>query len=149
MLRSADAGDTWQVAETPLVAGSTSGIYSIAFRDAMNGVVVGGDYAEEALAVDNVAVTRDGGASWSLVRSASGASSALGGFRSVVKYVPGTRTLVAVGPSGTDLSPDDGLTWSPVEGPGFHTFSIAPAGERGWAAGSRGRVARLDGLPGR
>ena len=64
VLRSADRGRTWQIAETPLAAGQTSGIYSIAFRDAPHGVVVGGDYSKEPEAVDNVAVTDDGGATW-------------------------------------------------------------------------------------
>ena len=68
VLRSADRGRTWQIAETPLAAGQTSGIYSIAFRDARHGVVVGGDYSKETEAVDNVAVTDDGGATWTLVK---------------------------------------------------------------------------------
>jgi photosystem II stability/assembly factor-like uncharacterized protein len=149
VLRSTDGGTTWQVAVTPLVAGSTSGIYSIAFRDALNGIVVGGDYAKEDEAIDNVALTRDGGATWTLVRGPAGEPSALSGFRSVVKYALGEQALVAVGPSGTDVSTDDGRSWTPIEGPGFHTFSVAPGGDRGWAAGSRGRIARLDDIDGR
>jgi hypothetical protein len=33
VLRTADRGRTWQVADTPLAAGSSTGIFSIAFRD--------------------------------------------------------------------------------------------------------------------
>ena len=68
VLRSTDRGRTWQIAETPLAAGQTSGIYSVAFRDALHGVVVGGDYSKETEAVDNVAVTDDGGRTWQLVK---------------------------------------------------------------------------------
>ena len=68
VLRSTDRGATWQIADTPLHAGASAGIYSVAFRDAQHGVVVGGDYAKEAEAVDNVAVTSDGGKTWTLVK---------------------------------------------------------------------------------
>jgi photosystem II stability/assembly factor-like uncharacterized protein len=147
VLRSRDGGRTWTVAATPLPAGPSSGIFSVAFRDARHGVIVGGDYKNEAGAVDNVAVTSDGGATWTLVKDKG-----LSGFRSVVAYIPrkGSRALVAVGPSGADLSTDDGRSWGPIEpapGGGFHTFSIAPSGQVGWGAGEKGRIARLDGLP--
>ena len=138
VLRTADRGMTWQVVDTPLAAGPSAGIYSVAFRDAQNGVIVGGDYAKESAAVDNAAVTSDGGKTWTLVGG-------LGGFRSVVKHVPGSRSsFIAIGPLGSDLSTDDGRTWTPIEGPGFDTFSFAPGRQVGWGAGARGAVGRLD-----
>jgi photosystem II stability/assembly factor-like uncharacterized protein len=145
VLRSVDGGRTWRVATTPIAAGPSAGIYSVAFRDALHGVVVGGDYAKEREAVDNVAVTSDGGLTWTLA-----AGHGVGGFRSVVAHVPGTPTTwLAVGPSGADLSTDDGRSWTPIEGPGFDAFSFAPDGHVGWGTGSRGRIARLDSTPGR
>jgi photosystem II stability/assembly factor-like uncharacterized protein len=140
VLRSNDRGSTWDIAETPVRAGRSSGIYSIAFRDAQHGVIVGGDYSKESEAVDNAAVTSDGGKTWTPVKEHG-----LGGFRSVVKHVPGSRaSFLAVGPLGADLSTDDGRTWSPVEGPGFDTFSFAPGRTVGWGAGARGTIGRLD-----
>ena len=137
VLRSADRGQSWQISETPLAAGQSAGIYSIAFRDARHGIVVGGDYAKEADAIDNVAVTSDGGVTWTLVRERG-----LAGFRSVVAHQPGTdATFFAVGPLGTDVTKDDGRSWSRLEGPGFDTFSFARRGPGGWAAGSQGRIA--------
>jgi photosystem II stability/assembly factor-like uncharacterized protein len=146
VVRSSDGGRTWQVADTPLAAGAAAGIFSIAFRDATHGIVVGGDYSREREAVDNIAVTTDGGATWSLVRGPAGETSPLGGFRSVVRYIPGTQRLIAVGPSGADFSDDQGRTWTPIEGPGFHTFAFAPDGTVGWGAGSVGRIGRLSGF---
>ena len=101
-------------------------------------MIVGGDYQKENEAVNNLAVTSDGGATWRLVKG-------LAGFRSVVAYVPGMKTpaLVAVGPSGADYSLDDGQTWSPIEGRGFDTFSFVPYARTGWAAGAKGGLAKL------
>jgi len=138
VLRTSDRGRSWQVADTPLAAGPSAGIFSIAFRDAKHGVIAGGDYRKEQEAVDNLAVTRDGGITWTLVKG-------LSGFRSVVSYVPGmkTPTLVALGPSGGDYSTDDGRTWTTITGPGFDTFSFAPRRPIGWGAGARGGIGKL------
>ena len=138
VLRSADGGRTWQVADTPLASGPSSGIFSIAFRDAKHGVIAGGDYKKEHEAVDNLAVTTDGGITWTLVKG-------LSGFRSVVAYVPGakTPTLIALGPSGGDYSLDDGRTWTTIDGPGFDTFSFARGKQIGWGAGAEGQLGKL------
>jgi len=139
VLRTSDRGKSWQVTDTPLASGPSAGIFSIAFRDAKHGIVAGGDYRKENEAVDNLAVTNDGGITWTLVKG-------LSGFRSVVAYVPGTKTLVALGPSGGDYSTDDGQTWKPIEGPGFDTFSFVPHKPAGWGAGNNGAIAKLTGL---
>lgn len=137
VLRTADRGKTWTIADTPIKSGASEGIFSIAFRDTKHGIVVGGDYRKENEAVDNAAVTDDGGATWKLVKG-------LRGFRSVVAYVPGLkRTIVAIGPSGGDISSDDGQTWSPLEVGGSDTFSFAPGRAIGWGAGAKGSLGRL------
>jgi photosystem II stability/assembly factor-like uncharacterized protein len=138
VLRSTDGGDTWQVATTPIPSGQPSaGIFSIAFKDSKNGVIVGGDYKKEGEARDNVATTSDGGRTWKLVKGPLP-----GGFRSAVAYAPGASTLVAVGPSGADYSLDGGASWSPVNGAGYHAISYARSGA-GWAVGEGGRVAKF------
>ncbi|MGZ8843129.1 MAG: WD40/YVTN/BNR-like repeat-containing protein [Pyrinomonadaceae bacterium] len=136
VLRTTDGGRTWKVFETPLKSGASSGIFSVAFRDQKHGVIAGGDYQKEKEAVDNLAVTSDGGATWTLVKG-------LSGFRSVVAYIPGGKVLVAIGPAGGDYSIDDGQTWTPLSGPGFDTFSFARGKRFGWGAGARGAIGRL------
>jgi photosystem II stability/assembly factor-like uncharacterized protein len=136
VLHTSDRGRTWQITDTPLASGASAGIFSIAFRDAKHGVVAGGDYRKEQEAVDNLAMTSDGGLTWTLVKG-------LSGFRSVVAYVPGTKTLIAIGPSGGDYSVDDGHTWTTIEGPGFDTFSFAAGKQVGWGAGAKGIIGRL------
>jgi photosystem II stability/assembly factor-like uncharacterized protein len=137
VLHSSDGGRTWTLAKTPLASGPSSGIFSIAFSDARNGLIVGGDYKVEAGAVDNAAITSDGGASWTPVKG-------LSGFRSVVAYTSRDgRNVVAIGPSGSDFSTDGGRTWTAVPGPGFHAFSLSPSQTIGFAVGERGAVSAM------
>jgi photosystem II stability/assembly factor-like uncharacterized protein len=142
VLRTTDRGRTWSIAEVPLAAGSSMGAFSIAFRDKLHGVIVGGDYTKEGEAMNNLAVTHDGGISWTLKHG-------LSGYRSVVSYVPSagkTKTLVAIGPAGIDFSSDDGETWQRAKGPGFDTLSLVRARARnvvGWAAGNNGAIGKL------
>jgi photosystem II stability/assembly factor-like uncharacterized protein len=137
VLRSGDGGESWSVSTTPLPTGPSAGIFSIAFRNGSNGIVVGGDYKKEGEAVDNLALTFDGGATWRLAKG-------LSGFRSVVAYAPlRPATIVAVGPSGSDISTDNGKTWNAIAGPGFHAISFAPASGSVWGVGEKGIIGRL------
>jgi photosystem II stability/assembly factor-like uncharacterized protein len=67
VFRSTNAGKTWTVAETPITHGQDStGIFSIAFRDAMHGVIAGGDYKHPDQDGPNLAFSNDGGVTWTL-----------------------------------------------------------------------------------
>jgi photosystem II stability/assembly factor-like uncharacterized protein len=139
---STDGGDTWKVAATPITAGNaSSGIFSIAFKDAKTGVIVGGDYKKENETGNNVAITTDGGATWTPAKGPRPS-----GFRSAVAYVPGTRgpTLVAVGPSGSDYSVDNGASWVSLGSMGVHAVSFAGV-DAGWAVGEGGRIGKCAG----
>jgi photosystem II stability/assembly factor-like uncharacterized protein len=145
VLRSTDGGTTWQAAPAPLAAGPSAGAFSIAFRDERHGIIVGGDYQKEDDAIDNAAVTSDGGRTWRLVKG-------LTGFRSVIKPLKGLRhaprAWLAVGPTGADLTMDDGKTWQQVSSIGFDTISVAaPVDREGpaaiFGAGANGRIGRL------
>lgn len=145
VFRSADKGQTWTVASTPILSSNaSSGIFSLAFRDAMNGIAVGGDYRKEKEAADNIASTSDGGRTWTLITDAH-----LSGFRSAVAFLnPGVRksALVAVGPSGSDYSADDGATWKSIGAVGYHAFSFVPRDKTGWAVGDSSRIAKYTGI---
>jgi photosystem II stability/assembly factor-like uncharacterized protein len=141
VLRTSDRGLSWQVSETPIAAGPSAGIFSIAFRDTKHGVIVGGDYQKETEAINNVAFTDDGGLTWKLAKG-------LTGYRTVVMYVPGLpTTLIAVGPSGADFSADDGRTWKQIPGRGFDTLSFARGKNVGWATGASGSIGKLTFAP--
>ena len=137
--RTVDRGRTWTVHDTPLrAATSSAGIFSIAFRDALHGVIAGGDYQQPMLRGRNLARTSDGGRTWALVDSAVSPA----GYRSAVAYVPGisARVLVAVGLSGTDISRDRGGSWRRVDTLAYNSVAFATP-SRGWAVGPAGRIA--------
>jgi photosystem II stability/assembly factor-like uncharacterized protein len=137
MLVTTDAGLHWRIVDTPVASSPSAGIFSVAFRDPQHGLTVGGDYRRENDADDNAATTSDGGRSWTIVRG-------LGGFRSVVAFVPATKaSWVAVGPQGADWSDDDGRSWIAIPGGGYHAFAFAPSGRLGWGVGENGRIGRL------
>lgn len=143
VLRSSDGGRSWSVAQTPVDTGNATGIFSVTFKDATRGIVVGGDYTKESQPGNNAAFTSDGGLTWTLAKGISG-------FRSVAAWAPGTGSLLAVGPTGADRSDDDGRTWTPVpmNSPagapaGFDTLSFAPGTGVGWAGGAGGRISRF------
>lgn len=142
VFRSTDRGRTWKVATTTITSGKSAGIFSVAFRDARNGVIVGGDYTKESESKNNAATTRDGGKTWTTINAAPP-----NGYRSCVAYVrDGARrvpTLIAVGPSGSDYSTDQGASWKSFSAEGFHTASFAHASGTGWAAGEQGRIAKF------
>ena len=140
VFRSADFGETWQVSTTPVVSGSPSkGIFGLGFRDARVGFAIGGDYKAIEKPGPLLARTDDGGASWKLVESGPK------GFREAVRVVPETKgqTLFAVGPAGSEVSVDAGLTWEPVGERGFHAAAGFRRNGESWgiAVGDDGKAA--------
>ncbi len=135
VFRSDNRGLTWFVANSPLPKGTPgSGIFSIAMRDAKKGIIVGGNYEKPEEANNNIAFTTDGGRSW-----VSGKG--LSGYRSAVTYID-TRTIIAVGTNGTDISVDSGRTWKKIGSENLN--AVTAKGNRAvWAVGPAGWVVRL------
>jgi photosystem II stability/assembly factor-like uncharacterized protein len=136
VFRSSDYGRTWVASDTPIPAGSPSaGIFSLAFRDTLQGVAVGGDYAHPRAARPNVAVTADGGRTWALGDSAEATA-----YLSAVAYLPGGRALVAVGTEGAFESADGGRTWVRSDTVSCNAVAALPRSDSVVAVGERGRV---------
>ncbi|MHC4946591.1 MAG: WD40/YVTN/BNR-like repeat-containing protein [Planctomycetota bacterium] len=138
VFRSEDHGRSWSAARTPMICGSPSaGIFSIAFRDKTHGVIVGGDYKNPEEGKQNAARTEDGGKTWTLAKEP------FAGYRSCVACLPvsGGQAFIAVGPTGSDYSLDDGETWKPFDSAGYNSISFA--GRYGWAVGPDGSIARF------
>jgi photosystem II stability/assembly factor-like uncharacterized protein len=134
VFRSTDRGQTWTVSGTPLRSGPSGGIFALAFRDQRHGIAVGGDLATPEASPDNFAVTSDGGRTWTLVAGPTE-------YRSGATWVDG-HTVIAVGPTGSDVSTDAGRTWTRFDSGTFDTTDCASP-VACWAAGAAGRVAYL------
>ncbi|MFI6011014.1 WD40/YVTN/BNR-like repeat-containing protein [Streptomyces sp. NPDC051243] len=140
VLHSADRGLTWTATDTPIPAGDPArGVFALAFRDRTHGLAVGGDYRPDQASPRAAARTGDGGVTW------QPAATPVNAYRSGVAWLPHSRTAaLAVGPTGTDLTTDAGRTWRTVDTGSYDTVDCAP--DLGcWAAGEKGRVARLEG----
>jgi photosystem II stability/assembly factor-like uncharacterized protein len=138
VVRTTDGGRTWAAASTPVPGGATAGLTSLAFVDTLHGVALGGDVADATGRGPNVARTADGGRTW---RAAPRTAFAGAVFGAVV--VPGTRTLVAVGPGGMNWVPDGGAEWAPLDTLAYWSVGFAPDGGVGWAVGPQGRITRI------
>jgi photosystem II stability/assembly factor-like uncharacterized protein len=141
VLRTTDRGDSWREAGTPIAQGSqTSGAATIAFRDTLHGILAGGDIAVPDTFGDNVAVTGDGGRTWTLA-TRTPFSGAVYGLAYLSAGDGGT--VVATGPGGAAWSPDEGRSWRPLEGARDY-WAVGTAGETvGWLVGTEGRILKL------
>jgi photosystem II stability/assembly factor-like uncharacterized protein len=136
VLHSKDNGRTWNAFPTPIRNdGAGAGVFSVAFSDPMHGIAVGGDYTKAGDPQKNIAITADGGRSWSAPTGQPPA-----GFRSAVAYVPDKKIWIATGTSGSDISLDNGATWKQFDGVGYNAIGFASSAA-GWAVGPRGRIA--------
>ena len=135
VLISKDYGDNWSVVETPLLHGAgAKGIYSIAFKDELNGVAVGGNWENPDCDSSKI-YTNNGGQTWYL-------SKGLQHFRSCVTYVQ-NDTYISTGTSGTDISYNGGKSWTLLDSVGFNAIKVNPD-SRGLAVGSYGRISEVE-----
>lgn len=136
VLHTPDFGASWAAQDTPLPGAASAGIFGIAFRDAREGVAVGGDYQQATQPAPNVLRTRDGGRSWEL----AGMTSPPG-----VKYGIAWQGeyVIAPAPAGTAYSTDGGRAWQPLTATSYNTAAFAPGGAA-WLAGVNGGIARVD-----
>ena len=119
---------------TPVATGEATGIFSIAFRDARHGVVVGGIYTKESEAVDNVATSADGGATWQPPRARG-----LSGYPLGRRGRAGARAGGVAGRRSVGRGPVH-RRWADVGaggGAGYDAVSIAPGGRIGVRLGRR------------
>ena len=140
-----DRGVTWTVTDTPVRRSDAGGIFSLAVRNTQTLVAVGGDFEKPNARKDTSAISEDGGATWTK-------GGKLGGYRSGSAFLPRTAAtgspstgVIAVGPTGTDVSYDVGVTWKSVEKGSLDSVECTRDGAC-WASGSDGRVALLRGL---
>ncbi|MGH7648579.1 MAG: WD40/YVTN/BNR-like repeat-containing protein [Gemmatimonadaceae bacterium] len=144
LLRTGNRGATWDAVATPLAADTSEGITSLAVRDARRIVALGGHIARPAAHQDEVAITDDGGRSWTLGGHLPFPGPVYGAAYSRSTDDP---WLVAVGPGGAAASNDDGRTWALIDSAAYWSVGFGSA-RVGWAVGPHGRITRIE-LPAR
>jgi photosystem II stability/assembly factor-like uncharacterized protein len=137
VFRSTDHGLDWEVVATPMPSGPAAGIFSLAFRDPVHGIAVGGDFLNPLSAPDGALTSGDSGRSW------QPAIAQPGEYRSGSAWVPHSgRIALAVGPTGSDVSYDRGRTWTRFDSSSLDSVDCAPDGSC-WGSGELGQVAKL------
>jgi photosystem II stability/assembly factor-like uncharacterized protein len=145
ILATTDGGDTWKAYATPIVQGTAnSGIFTVQFRDAGHGILAGGDLESSAAFSENVAVSNDGGKTWTLVNGTPFPGAVFG-----LSYVPVTkpgqnpRIVVATGPGGAAWTANEGRRWRLI--PDVEDFWAVAFADRnhGWLVGTEGRIVKL------
>jgi photosystem II stability/assembly factor-like uncharacterized protein len=133
--------EQWTRSATPLQAsGDSSGIFSLGYdAGALPGygytlVAVGGDYRKPGETAQTAA--------WSADRQHwRAATHPPHGYRSAVAWDPDAKAWIAAGTNGSDISYDDGKTWTPLDNGNWNALSLP------WVVGPGGRIAKLGKLP--
>jgi hypothetical protein len=117
---------TWISAATPITTMTPSaGIFALAFADSLHGIAVGGDSEAPDEVRVNVALTVDGGRTWTRGDTTRVVKELTG-----VAYLPGTTgtVVVGVGPRGVFRSGDGGVTWVGVATESYKSVAATPKG---------------------
>ena len=130
--------EQWTRYATPLKGSSDSaGIFSVGYHAGdvpgygYTLVAVGGDYKKPE--------ETDRTAAWSSDRKHwTAATKPPHGFRSAVAWDEAAKAWIAAGTNGSDISYDDGKTWTPLDNGNWNALSLP------WVAGPHGRIAKLD-----
>ena len=135
VFHSRDGGRTWTVVDAPIPAAEAGGVFSLAFRDPREGVMVGGDFTAPANGARRVRLHPRR-------RRHLDAGGDLSGYRSGVDWVTfAPATLIAVGPTGSDITFNAGRSWQPFDTADYDAVDCVPL--TCWASGPAGAVAVL------
>lgn len=136
------AKSKWTLIPVPMPAnGGSSGIFSLAhFGSSI--VAVGGNYPKPTETAGTGAYSVDYGRHWQPSKTMPS------GYRSAVAFDEGTKRWIAVGPSGTDVSRNHGMDWTPLK----PSAKDAPDADKNWNAislpfvvGAKGKIGKLTG----
>lgn len=143
ILRTDDAGKTWQTFATPFVRSADgAGMTATSWLDTRRGIGVASRISARGTTDTSsaaVGISNDGGATWTL-----GTRPAAPGGIYGVTWVPGAgrNTAVAGALSGLHVTRDAGTSWTSATTTAY--WSVGAAGKRVWGVGPGGRITRLD-----
>jgi len=132
--------ELWTRSVAPIAKdGDAAGIFSLGYHEGdvpgygYTVVAVGGDYNKPNESEGTAAWT-SGGKTW------TAAEKPPHGYRSAVAWDADAKAWIAVGTNGSDVSYDDGKTWSPLDDGNWNALSVP------WVVGPEGRIAKLGAL---
>lgn len=136
VFHSTDGGLTWIAARTLVLQGNpSSGIFAVSTDGSGHVVATGGDYKETMNSEQAATYSADSGKTWQLAEKQPN------GFRSGVAHVE-SGLWVAVGPTGEEISTDNGVHWKHTDSLNMNAVIILDA-QNGWAVGAKGTIARF------
>lgn len=156
ILATTDSGNSWNAYDTPLISSPSAGGLSVAFRDAMHGIVGGGDLAVNYRM--QAATTADGGHTWTLTNKPP-----IGGTIFCLAYAHGmtlqqendpasaaNRTVVITSEDAPNFdrgaaawTPDEGQTWYRLpNASGYWGVAFANP-HAGWFVGNNGQILKI------
>lgn len=135
----------------PLLQGSSStGANSMAVSpNGKNIVIVGGDFANDKLATQNIVgydlfqTTKNKNLSGMKLSWKQIALSNLNGYKSSVEFIDNDR-LITCGTSGVDFSNNKGGTWEKISDASFHIVKKHPTKRGAYLAGAAGRISFVE-----
>lgn len=137
VLRTADYGKTWQVADSPIISDTpTAGITSVVMSNNQRGFIFGGDFQKNEPPSQRFARTVDGGKSWDLGANPPLKNGIFGGA-----HLKGSSALIVVGPKGANYSPNFGTTWQPISDGDF--WSVGCGTRACWMVGAKTNIIKV------
>jgi photosystem II stability/assembly factor-like uncharacterized protein len=152
VLATHDGGNTWSASNTPFASSQAAGAFSVAFRDAQNGMIGGGDLNPKNGNHAATAISHDGGKTWSLTSSPPVMGAVYG-----LSYLTNTTAVgdhrgaggaydhivVIAANTGAAWSPDEGTSWySLPDVTGYWGVAFASP-QAGWMVGTKGRILKI------
>ena len=150
VLATRDGGNTWNASDTPLVSSPSAGAFSVAFRDALHGIVGGGDLDPADPNNAATAVSSDGGKTWTLTNKPP-VTGAIFGLAYVGNATGtgggaaegGRGVVITANTGGAAWTPDEGSTWFALDGvSGYWAVAFATP-KAGWLVGTNGRILKI------
>ena len=138
VLVTTDYARSWESRSQPIPGGSGGGLFSVSFRDARSGIVFGGSLNPDAEPGPRVAISTDGGKSWTVAGEPTIAGAIFGGA-----WIPGTEVplVVIVAPTGADYSLG-GQRWVSLNTEAYWGIGFASP-DAGWLVGPGGRITKV------
>jgi photosystem II stability/assembly factor-like uncharacterized protein len=151
ILATTDGANTWAAYDTPIVSSASAGVFTVDFRDGLNGIVGGGDLDPSDPDNARTATSGDGGKTWTLTNAppVTGAIFGLSYVRQIgtckdalcqetARYV-----VVTADSGGAAWTPDEGTTWYVLPGvTGCWAVAFASP-NAGWLVGTGGQIIKI------